>query len=75
MLVPSTLSINISNSTYTKSSQNFEQDFTILITEFDFNISMCVSEIDYDINGWDWIDQIFRDFFAASRFGFLFRSG
>lgn len=50
MLVPSTLSINISNSTYTKSSQNSDQGYTILITEFDFNISMCVSEIDYDKN-------------------------
>jgi len=51
ILVPSTLSINISTSTKTKSSQNFNQENTILITEFGSNGSTAnITEFDWGGN-------------------------
>ena len=51
LLVPSTLSMNISTSTKTKSSQNFDKENTILVTEFGSNGSTAnVTEFDWGGN-------------------------
>jgi hypothetical protein len=51
ILVPSTLSMNISISTKTKSSQNFDPGNTILITEFGSNGSTAnITEFDWEGN-------------------------